>query len=32
MFWENRSVEFLEVEEEMFTVSCRFKNCVDELR
>ena len=32
VFWDNRVVELLEVEEGMFTVSCQFKNCVDELR
>ena len=32
VFWDNREVELLEVEEGMFTVSCQFKNCVDELR
>ena len=32
MFWDNRVVELLEVEEGMFTVSCQFKNSVDGLR
>ena len=32
MFWDNRVVELLEVEEGMFTVSCQFKNNVDGLR
>ena len=31
MFWDNRLVELLEVEEGMFSVSCRFKNCVNGL-
>ena len=32
VFWDNRVVELLEVEEGMFTVSCQFKNSVDGLR
>ncbi|RVW74115.1 Transposon TX1 uncharacterized 149 kDa protein [Vitis vinifera] len=32
VFWDNRVVELLEVEEMMFKVSCQFKNCVDGLR
>ena len=32
VFWDNREVELLEVEEGMFTISCQFKNCVDGLR
>ena len=31
VFWVNRLVELVEVEEGMFMVSCRFKNCVDGL-
>ena len=31
VFWDNRLVELLEVEEGMFSVSCRFKNCVNGL-
>ena len=31
VFWDNIVVELLEVEEGMFSVSCRFKNCVNEL-
>ncbi|KAJ9704077.1 hypothetical protein PVL29_005385 [Vitis rotundifolia] len=32
VFWDNRLIQLLEVEEGMFTVSCRFKNCEDGLR
>ena len=32
VFWDNRVVELLEVEERMFTISCQFKNSVDGLR
>ncbi|RVW39974.1 hypothetical protein CK203_081039 [Vitis vinifera] len=31
VFWDNRLVELLEVEEGMFSVSCWFKNCVNGL-
>ena len=32
VFWDNRVVELLEVEEGVFTLSCQFKNCVDGLK
>ncbi|RVW17519.1 hypothetical protein CK203_083532, partial [Vitis vinifera] len=32
VFWDNRVVESLEVEEGMFSVSCQFKNCMDGMR
>ena len=31
VFWVNRLVELVEVEEGMFSISCWFKNCVDGL-
>ncbi|RVW12594.1 hypothetical protein CK203_114463 [Vitis vinifera] len=32
VFWDNRVVDLLEVEEGMFSVSCLFKNCMDRMR
>ncbi|RVW17271.1 Transposon TX1 uncharacterized 149 kDa protein [Vitis vinifera] len=32
VFWDNRVVDVLEVEEGMFSVSCLFKNCIDGMR
>ncbi|RVW98940.1 Transposon TX1 uncharacterized 149 kDa protein [Vitis vinifera] len=32
VFWDNRVVDLLEVEEGMFSVSCLFKNCMDGMR
>lgn len=31
VFWDNRLVELVDVEEGEFSISCRFKNCVDGL-
>ena len=31
VFWDNRLVELVDVEEGEFSISCRFKNCVDAL-
>ena len=31
VFWDNRLVELVDLEEEVFSISCRFKNCVDAL-
>ena len=32
VFWDNRMVELVDLEEREFSISCRFKNCVDGLR
>ncbi|RVX19375.1 putative ribonuclease H protein [Vitis vinifera] len=32
VFWDNRVIDLLEVEEGMFSVSCLFKNCMDGMR
>ncbi|WKA08526.1 hypothetical protein VitviT2T_026242 [Vitis vinifera] len=32
VFWDNRVVDLLEVEEGIFSVSCLFKNCMDGMR
>ena len=29
VFWDNRLVELVGWEERVFSISCRFKNCVD---
>ena len=31
MFWDNKMVELVDLEEGEFSISCRFKNCVDGL-
>ena len=31
VFWDNRLVELVDLEEEVFSISCWFKNCVDGL-
>ena len=31
VFWDNRMVELVDLEEREFSISCRFKNCVDGL-
>ena len=31
VFGDNRLVELVDLEEEVFSISCRFKNCVDGL-
>ena len=31
VFWDNRMVELVDLEEGEFSISCRFKNCVDRL-
>ena len=31
VFWDNRMVELVDLEEGVFSISRRFKNCVDEL-
>lgn len=31
MFWDGRVVELVGKEEGMLSISCRFKNCVDEI-
>ena len=31
VFWDNKLVELVDVEEGEFSISCRFKNCVDGL-
>ena len=32
MFWDNRMDELVDLEEGEFSISCRFKNCVDVLK
>ena len=29
MFWDNKMVELVDLEEGEFSISCQFKNCVD---